>query len=491
MLWKPQKPAIWPVFLYMVVGSIPLESGNFRGIFRGTLGSIKGDTPMARKVVPLSDALCRSAKAQDKDYKLFDGGGLHLVVKVSGSKFWRCKYSKPNGREGLLSFGGYPCVSLAVARKMRDEAKLLLLGGVDPLEHKRKVKAESARVALTFKTVALAWYAEMSRKWSAQHAANVLKRLETYLFPYVGHRPIIELDTHDLLEPLEKLKQRGTLDVASRVQQYVQSIMRDAKRARMIESNPALDLAGVIKPKKIVHRPALPLKQLPDLLTRLDGYQGRELTRLAVLLTLHVFVRSSELRFARWREFDLDRAIWEIPDTREAIEGVKFSTRGTKMAGDTHLVPLSLQAVALLKQIHTLTGRFELVFPGDHAYWKPMSENTVNKALRGMGYDTKAQICGHGFRTMACSALIESNLWSEDAIERQMSHRERNSVRAAYTHKAEFLEQRRMIMAWWSNYLDANREKHITPYEYVSTPDKHAGRFRLVSGAEDIVSMVS
>jgi hypothetical protein len=265
---------------------------------------------MARKVIPLSDALCRAAKAKCKDYKLFDGGGLHLVVKVNGTKFWHSKYSKPNGREGLSSFGGYPCVSLAAPRKMRDEAKLLLLEGLDPVERKRKIKAEAVRAAPTFKVVALAWHPEMSRKWSSQHAANMLNRLNAYLFHYVGHRPIAEVDIHDVLEPLEKLKQRGTIDVASRVKQYLKSIMRDAKRARTIKFNPALDPTGVIKPNKVVHRPALSLKELPDLLVRIDGYQGRELTRLAVSLTLHVFMRSSELRFARWRELDLDHAIW-------------------------------------------------------------------------------------------------------------------------------------------------------------------------------------
>src|SRR5690606_17977301 len=165
--------------------------------------------------------------------------------------------------------------------------------------------------------------------------------------------------------------------------------------------------------KKTVHRPALPLNRLPELLERIEAYKGRELTCLAVELSLHVFVRSSELRFARWGEFDLDRALWEIPDTRKAIKGVRFSTRGTKMPGDIHVVPLSTETLKLLERIRELTGRFELVFPGDHDSWRPLSENTINKALRSMGYDTKTELCGHGFRTMACSALIESGLWSE------------------------------------------------------------------------------
>lgn len=199
------------------------------------------------------------------------------------------------------------------------------------------------------------------------------------------------------------------------------------------------------------------------------------------MLSLHVFVRSSELRFARWSEFDLKRGTWEIPDTRPALDGVPFSTRGTKMAGDIHLVPLSPQAVALLEQIHALTGKFDLVFAGDAKPWKPMSENTVNNALRTMGYDTKTDICGHGFRSMACSALIESGLWSETAIERQMSHKERNNVRAAYIHKAEFIEERRLIMNWWSRYLEANRQEHVTPHEFANQTGANVTRLKAKS----------
>lgn len=256
------------------------------------------------------------------------------------------------------------------------------------------------------------------------------------------------------------------MDVALRVQNYLSTIMRGAKRARQITMNPALDLAGSIHAPRTVHRPALSLNRLPELLQRIDNYNGRELTRLAVLLTLHVFVRSSELRFARWSEFDLQRAMWEIPDTRASIEGVRNSTRGTKMNGDIQMVPLSPQVIEILERLRSLSRFSELVLPEDHKYWKPMSENTVNTMLRNVGYDTSKDVCGHGFRTMACSALLESGLWTDAAIERQMSHKERNRVRAAYIHKAEFLEQRRLIMAWWSNYIDANRHGHVTPHEF-------------------------
>lgn len=361
----------------------------------------------------------------------------------------------------------------------------MLADGVDPIETKHQAKAEAVIKGRTFESVALDWHTEMSAKWAPGHSKTVMSRLKTHVFPLIGARAIVDLDTHDLMQPLEAIKKRGTIDVALRVQNYLQSIMREAKRLRLITINPAYDLEGSIKAPRVVHRPALPLSRLPELQERIDTYKGRALTRLTVMLSLHVFVRSSELRFARWSEFDLKRGTWEIPDTRPALEGVPFSTRGTKMAGDIHLVPLSPQAVALLEKIHALTGKFALVFAADAKPWKPMSENTVNNALRTMGYDTKTDICGHGFRSMACSALIESGLWSETAIERQMSHKERNNVRAAYIHKAEFIEERRLIMNWWSRYQEANRQEHVTPHEFANQTGANVTRLKAKRGATE------
>ena len=439
---------------------------------------------MSRTTAPLTDTACRSAKPTDRAYKLFDGDGLYLLVQPNGRKGWRLRYVKPDGREGLTSFGNYPVITLADARRKRLEAKRQLANGVDPIESKRDAKTTAAINGRTFEDVALDWHREMSAKWAPGHSKTVLSRLKTHVFPLIGARAIVDLDTHDLMTPLEAIKKRGTIDVALRVQNYLQSIMREAKRLRLITQNPAHDLEGSIKAPRVKHRPALPLARLPELLELIDTYRGRALTRLTVMLSLHVFVRSSELRFARWNEFDLKRGIWEIPDTRPALDGVPFSTRGTKMAGDIHLVPLSPQAVTLLEQIHKITGKFDLVFAGDAKPWKPMSENTVNAALRTMGYDTKVDICGHGFRSMACSALIESGLWSETAIERQMSHKERNNVRAAYIHKAEFLEERRMIMTWWSRFLEANREDHVTPHEFAKQSGENVTRIRSARWAE-------
>lgn len=434
---------------------------------------------MARTVTPLTDPKCEAAKPREKEYPLFDGLGLYLLVKPSGVKTWRFKFTRPDGRAGLATFGNYPALGLKAARARRAEALELLANGVDPIEHARQSKIEAAAAAAnTFKAIALEWHTAGARKWSPAHAAAILRRLELHLFPTLGTRPVADLKARDLLAPLKDAEQRDALDLASRLRQYMDGVLRMAVQHGHIDSNPARDLQGATATRKTAHRPALPLERLPELLGRLDAYSGRQLTSLAVQLTLLVFIRSSELRFARWEEIDFDRALWTIPAERQPIEGVKHSQRGAKM-GTPHLVPLSRQALALLEQVRQLTGRFELIFPNDHAHWKPMSENTVNAALRRMGYDTKADVCGHGFRTMACSALVESGLWSRDAVERQMSHQERNGVRAAYIHKAEHIEERRLMCQWWADYLDACREKYATPYDFASRGEEASNVARI------------
>ncbi|MBA7790801.1 site-specific integrase, partial [Citrobacter freundii] len=294
---------------------------------------------------------------------------------------------------------------------------------------------------------------------------RVLKSLEDNLFAALGERNIAELKTRDLLAPIKAVEMSGRLEVAARLQQRTTAIMRYAVQSGLIDYNPAQEMAGAVASGNRQHRPALALKRIPDLLQKIDGYTGRPLTRWAAELTLLIFIRSSELRFARWSEIDFETSMWTIPPEREPIPDVKHSHRGSKMH-TPHLVPLSKQALAILKQIKQFCGEHELIFIGDHDPRKPMSENTVNSALRVMGYDTKVEVCGHGFRTMACSSLIESGLWSKDAVERQMSHMERNSVRAAYIHKAEFIDERKLMLQWWADFLDANREKGITPFDY-------------------------
>ncbi|NIH24186.1 tyrosine-type recombinase/integrase [Providencia heimbachae] len=411
----------------------------------------------------LTDAKVRAAKPLDKSYKLTDGDGMHLMVHTNGSKYWRLQY-RFGGKQKMLALGVYPDISLAEAREKRDAARKLIANGFDPSEKRKEVKEEQQKEFNTFEKVARDWHAT-NQRWSEGHSYRVLKSLEDNIFAAIGKRNIVELKTRDLLEPIKAVETSGRLEAAARLQQRVTAIMRYAVQSGLIDYNPAQDMAGAIATGNRVHRAALDLKRLPELLQRIDSYTGRPLTTLAVKLTLLVFIRSSELRFARWDEIDFDNAMWTIPAEREAIEGVKHSHRGSKMR-TPHLVPLSRQAIEILKQIYQFSGNHDLIFIGDHNPRKPMSENTVNNALRVMGYDTKTEVCGHGFRTMACSSLIESGLWSKDAVERQMSHQERNSVRAAYIHKAEHIEERRLMVQWWADYLDANREREISPFSF-------------------------
>lgn len=375
----------------------------------------------------LTDIKVRTAKPTDKQYKLTDGSGMHLLVHPNGSKYWRLQY-RFDGKQKMLALGVYPDVSLADARTRRDDARNLLANNIDPGDKKKsdKIEQEEAR---TFEQLAVEWHAT-NKKWSEEHSRRVLKSLEDNLFPAIGKRNIADLKTRDLLAPIKAVELSGRLEVASRLQQRTTAIMRYAVQSGLLDYNPAQEMVGAVASSNRQHRPALQLKRIPELLRRIDSYTGRPLTRLAVELTLLVFIRSSELRFARWSEIDFETSMWTIPAEREAIDGVKHSQRGSKMR-TPHLVPLSHQALAILKDVYKLSGDRDFVFIGDHDHRKPMSENTVNKALRVMGYDTKVEVCGHGFRTMACSSLIESGLWSRDAVERQMSHMERNSVRAA------------------------------------------------------------
>lgn len=411
----------------------------------------------------LTDTKVRSAKPEAKEYSLVDGDGMFLLIHPNGSKYWRFRF-RFGGKQHLMAFGVYPETSLADARQKREEARKLVAAGVDPREHKRAVKEEQAKEVITFELVARDWHAS-NQKWTESHSGRVLKSLEDNLFDAIGKRNITELKTRDLLIPIKAVEMSGRLEVAARLQQRTTAIMRFAVQSGLIDYNPAQEIAGAVATAKRQHRAALELNRIPELLHRIDTYTGRPLTRLAVELTLLVFIRSSELRFARWSEVDFETAMWTIPGEREPLEGVKHSHRGSKMR-TPHLVPLSRQALSILEQIKSMSGNRELIFVGDHDPRKPMSENTVNKALRVMGYDTKVEVCGHGFRTMACSSLIESGLWSKDAVERQMSHQERNSVRAAYIHKAEHLGERRLMVQWWANYLDANREKGVSPFDF-------------------------
>ncbi|HHU8936598.1 TPA: tyrosine-type recombinase/integrase [Escherichia coli] len=411
----------------------------------------------------LNDSKIRNLKPSSKPIKLSDSHGLYLLVNPGGSRIWYLKY-RFGGKESRVSLGAYPLISLAEARQQRDAIRKLLAQNINPAQQRMDEKAATSPEKC-FKTVALGWH-KTNKKWSPDYAERILASMNNHIFPAIGHLPVTTLKTQHFTALLRVIEDKGFLEVASRTRQQLCNIMRYAVQQGLTENNPAQHLEGVTAPPVKNHYPALPLERLPELFERIGDYrQGRQLTRLAVVLTLHLFIRSSELRFARWGEIDFRNKIWTIPATREAIEKVRFSGRGAKMR-TPHIAPLSRQAIAILKQIQEISGHLELVFPGDHNPYKPMSENTVNRALRLMGYDTKTDVCGHGFRAMACSALVESELWSRDAVERQMSHQERNSVRAAYIHRAEHLDARTAMMQWWSDYLDVSREGYVAPYIY-------------------------
>ena len=409
----------------------------------------------------LTDSKIRSAKPLTKSYKLTDSQGLYLTVSDSGAKLWYFRY-RLGGKESRLGFGPYPQTTLAEAREKRDAARKLLASGISPFQL-RKTDNTAVDESRTFQYAATAWHTSSLKLWSDAHADKILTCLKRYVFPGIGAMDIAKIETRHLAQLVKAIDDKGVHDVAGRVRQYLTKIMRHAVQQGVIKYNIAYDLDGVVTPIVTQHHPALPLKRLPELLEKMSNYKGRELTRLALELNLHVFLRSSELRLARWDEFNLKAHIWTVPAKREAVKNVRFSERGAKMK-DEHLVPLSQQAVALLKQIQAISGESIFVFPGAHTLSKPMSENTINKALRVIGYNTKTEVCGHGIRTMACSALNESGQWSKDAIERQMSHKERNGVRAAYVHKAEHLEARIEMMQWWSDYLSECRQAYIPPY---------------------------
>ena len=420
--------------------------------------------------MPLTDLAVKNAEPRDKAYKLSDSQGLFLLVNPNGAKYWRLKY-RYAGKEKLLALGVYcgpttysasgkpeaPKVQmrLADARAARDTARDQIKAGIDPSEAKRQdEQARRNAAANSLESVAQEWHTNSRAKWSPDHADRVWKRIADDVLPTIGRMAIESIKARDLLQVLRNVEKRGALDVAGRIRQHLNGIMRYAVQTDRIERNPAADLQGALVVPEKKHRPALPLERIPELLQRIDAYQGRLLTRLAVRFALLTVVRSQEVRGMLWSEIDHERALWIVP-----AERMKMKT--------PHVVPLSRQALAVLDELKALSGRFPLVFPGDHDPEQWMSENTHNRALRGMGYDTKTEVCLHGFRAMACSAMNESGMWQKDAIERQMSHQERNGVRAAYIHKAEYLNQRRQMMQWWADYLDAQAAgRYVAPDEF-------------------------
>lgn len=372
--------------------------------------------------------------------KHFDGGGLYLHVLPSG-RYWRMKY-RVHGREKLLAFGVYPRVSLASARQCREAARAELRNGIDPGRAKQE-RQHAAQISAdnTFKSVALEW---LERQDVADVTADKNRwLLEQYLFPTLGERPIADITPRELLDTLRKIEKTGKLETASRAKNKAGQVFRYAIVEGKSELDPTAALRGALKSPDVRHNVAItdPAK-IGELLRAMEGFAGQPVTAAALKFTPLVFVRPGELRKAVWEEFDLDGAMWRIPAERMKMKAA-------------HLVPLSKQAVAILRQLHALTGRGEYVFPSVRTRDRPISENTVNAALRALGY-TNDEMTAHGFRSMAATRLNEMG-WRADAIERQLAHAESNKVRDAYTSAAQYLDERKKMMQAWADYLDALR----------------------------------
>ncbi len=396
----------------------------------------------------LTDVAVRTAKPREKSYKLFDSGGLYLEVSPSGGKWWRFKY-RVAGKEKRLSFGTYPDVPLKAAREKRDATRQQHAAGIDPGAARRAEKLSQAG-AESFEAVAREWHEKFSSKWEPTSADRILRRFDRDVFPWIGKRPIAELRAPELLTVLRRIESRGTKETAHRIKQNCGQVFRYAVATGRAERDCTADLRGALPPTRAKHHASIvDPKGVGQLLRALDGYSGHFVTKCALRIAPLVFVRPGELRRAEWTEFDLDKGEWHIPAAR-----MKMRVK--------HIVPLSDQAVAILRELEPLTNKPipskpdapRYVFPGGWSRERPMSENAVLAALRRMGY-TKDEMTGHGFRSMA-STLLHEQGWNHQAIERQLAHAERNAVSAAYNF-AEHLPERRKMMQAWANYLDSLR----------------------------------
>lgn len=388
--------------------------------------------------MPLTDTAIRNSKARDdgKPAKLADGGSLFLWIMPNGAKYWRMAY-RYDGKQKTLSFGVYPTVTLKEAREKRDAAHKLLAAGVDPNAAKKEQKRErQLNAENSFESVAREWYDKQLPRWSKDHAVRILDSLEADAFPDLGKQPVSQLTAPMILDTIRKIEKRGAVETAQRVLQRINAVIRYAIQTGRAVHNPATDLTGVIRAKKVEHRPALPRGELREFYRRLAAEPLYIPTRIAMHLLMLTFVRPGELRAARWEEFDEERAEWRIPAERMKMR-------------EPHLVPLSRQALELLKELRPLTGKSALLFPAVTDLKKPMSENTLGYAMGRMGY--KGTATPHGFRALASTVLNEEG-FDPDIIEKQLAHAERNKVRAAY-HRAEYLEDRRKMMQWWADFL--------------------------------------
>lgn len=388
----------------------------------------------------LTDTAIRNAKPGNKPKKMFDERGLFLLIQPSGGKLWRLKY-RYLGKEKKLSLGIYPDVSLKVARERRDEARTLLANGADPASVKAEIANERREAASnTFSSIAEEYIAKVEKEGRAPVTIKKTRWLLSLLEPDLGARPIAEITPAELLTTLQKIEAKGHLETARRMRSFSGRVFRYAVATSRGSSDPSALLRGALIAPTVTHRSAiLEPGAVGELLRAIDGFSGQPLTHLALKLTPHVFVRPGELRRAEWSEFDFDRSVWIIPADKMKMR-------------DPHVVPLSRQSNELLEAAHALSSDQRYVFSSLYPGNRPMSENTINAALRRLGYSGK-EMTAHGFRSMASTLLNESGKWSPDAIERALAHKDTNAVRAAYNRGSHW-EERVAMAQWWSDYLD-------------------------------------
>ncbi|MBX4562906.1 integrase [Klebsiella pneumoniae] len=379
-----------------------------------------------------------AAKPREKAYKLADGAGLYLEVVPSGSRYWRMKY-RFNGKEKRLAFGVYPAVSLAQARALRDEAKKKLAEGIDPSFAKKEEKlVRDVQLNNTFQAVALEWHGTKVNRWSEGYASDIIEAFNKDIFPYIGQQPVNEIKPLVLLNVLRRMESRGATEKAKKVRQRCSEVFRYAIVTGRAEYNPAADLTSAMSGHESKHYPFLTVEELPDFFKALAGYTGSPLVVLAARLLILTGVRTGELRGAFWSEFDLEKAVWEIPAERMKMKR-------------PHLVPLSTQALEIVQQLKVMSGQYPLVFPGRNDPRKTMSEASINQVFKRIGYTGK--VTGHGFRHTMSTILHEEG-FNTAWIETQLAHVDKNAIRGTYNH-ALYLEGRKEMMQWYGDYVDS------------------------------------
>lgn len=392
---------------------------------------------MPKRILPLTDIQVKNAKPKDKDYKLFDGGGLFLLVTVSGGKLWRFKY-RFGGTEKLLTFKSYPEKSLSDARKDRDDARKLLVNGIDPGNIKKILREEETALQKTFELVAKEWFAKNSPVWSDSHINTIKRRLERDVYPVIGNRAIAEIERAEIKNIILAVGARGVIETANRIKTYCNQIFRYALNNEYIKTNPATDLRDLLPKRAEGHHAAITEpKQVAELLRAIDAYSGSYAVQKALQLAPMVFVRPGELRKAEWSQIDFEVAEWRYFITKTKTQ---------------HIVPLAKQAVAILKDLHKLTGCGTYIFPCHRSRERPMSEVALLAALRRMGY-SKEEMTPHGFRATARTILDEVLKYPIDRIEAQLAHAVKDANGRAY-NRTTYLDERKQMMQEWADYLD-------------------------------------